>query len=183
MDPIRIELVIKADDSLLELARVLLKSQVAPAISVSPKEETPAVVETPAVQPRQRKTKAIVEEVKAEGEIKGVTVPVEQPKTTETPKAVEKPAAKDPFEKTEKGNMSLNEFLAEESEEEKPIEKPKAAEIDATAVRVAVNSARTKGVAIDSIRAILREMGCEKVGDLKQEQMASFIKKVNALEV
>ncbi len=164
MDPIKVEVTIKADDTLVYVAQLIAQSLIGLAVN-APKSAPKA------------ESKGDGQIVKPEGEIPGVVVKKE-PEVKEEP-LPEHPGLKeepDPFDGVDEEN-SVDLSDMDNPQPEKANDKPVTHE-DA---RVAVNKARGRGIKADQVKAVITGMGFTSLNDLPVDKLPEFIAKVEAL--
>ena len=154
MEPIKIEVTLKADKSLIDL--VMLLGQCLISAQKGPV-ETQTHVEQVKVQP--------------EGEIKGEVVKEEPKGESVHPGVVEEG---NPFEGVDEENsVDLSDM-----EDPKPATDSKVTHEDA---RVAIKEARERGITAPQVKAIITGMGFESLDAVPVENLPEFIAKVKAL--
>ena len=154
MEPIKIEVTLKADKSLIDL--VMLLGQCLISAQKGPV-ETQTHVEQVKVQP--------------EGEIKGEVVKEEPKGESVHPGVVEEG---NPFEGVDEENsVDLSDV-----EDPKPATDSKVTHEDA---RVAIKEARERGITAPQVKAIITGMGFESLDAVPVEKLPEFIAKVKAL--
>lgn len=162
MEPIKIEVTLKADDSLVFVAQLIAQSLAGLAVNA------------PKTASKERKPKK-GEIVQPEGEIVGQpvkTTPEEEHKDTPVPEEVKG----DPFEGVDEENSVDLSAIDDEpapATDSKPVTHEDA--------RVAVKVARERGIGPSQVKAIITGMGFEQLNDVPVERLHEFIAKVEAL--
>lgn len=162
MEPIKIEVTLKADDSLVFVAQLIAQSVAG------------LVANTPKTAPKERKPKK-GEIVQPEGEIVGTAVKepvIEEPAPTPAPEEEKD----NPFEGVDEEN-SVD--LSDIDDEPAPAADSKS--VTHEDARVAVKVARERGVGPSQVKAIITGMGFEQLNDVPVERLHEFIAKVEAL--
>lgn len=166
MEPIKIEVTLKADDSLVFIAQLIVQSLAG------------LVANAPKTAPKGQKPKK-GEIVHPEGEIVGkpvVTTPEEEHKDTPAPEE----AKDNPFEGVDEENsVDLSDLDDEPKNEPAPAADSKP--VTHEDARVAVKVARERGVGPSQVKAIITGMGFEQLNDVPVERLHEFIAKVEAL--
>lgn len=166
MEPIKIEVTLKADDSLVFIAQLIAQSLAGLAVNA------------PKTAPKERKPKK-GEIVHPEGEIVGKPVEItseEEHKDTPAPEEVKS----DPFEGVDEENsVDLSDIDDEPKNEPGPAADSKP--VTHEEARVAFKVARERGVGPSQVKAIITGMGFEQLNDVPVERLHEFIAKVEAL--
>ena len=164
MEPIKIEVTLKADESLVYVAQLIAQSIIGLARNAqkgTPKVNSP---EGAGIIP-------------PEGEIPGKVVKKPEETGTDHPGVTEED---NPFEGVDEENsVDLSDMEDPKPEDDAPKgdDKPVTHE-DA---RVVVNKARDRGIGAAQIKAILTGMGFNLLNDVPAEKLPEFIAKVEAL--
>ena len=158
MDPIKIEVLLKADQTLVDLivyfGQCLIGAQKGP---VEPKEKKPRV------------------RVKPEGEIPATVVKHEE--KDEEVKVTEGQVS--PFDGVDEENsVDLSDLDEPKKEEPTPADAPSLTHEDA---RAAIKKARDRGINASQVKAIITGMGYDVLDAVPVEKLPEFISKVEAL--
>lgn len=160
MDPIKIDVTLKADKTLVDL--IVYFGQCLIGIKNTPSE------------PQENKPKV---KVKPEGEIKAKAVKNEEKEPKEQPT----PAKESPFEGVDEENsVDLSDLENEPKTTIEPVETG-GDPLTHEDARAAIKKARDRGINASQVKAIITGMGYDVLDAVPVEKLPEFISKVEAL--
>lgn len=157
MDPIKIEISLKADKSLFDLA--VYFGQLLLGLHAEPVK-----------QPKERKAKPAVQ---SEGEITGKVVTKEEIKKPQEEAHEDKANPFDGVDDDNVGQVAID--------EPEVVNNPPVVTMSHEDARKHINVARSKGIEASKIKAIIVGMGYQRLDEIPEDKLPEFVDKVEAL--